>query len=757
MKATIYTPSLRHKLAAALHTLAVLALPLALGTSCTTDELTSPAANTPGSSGEQITITANLNSSNSGSDNKPSTRMNYEQDATNGGIKTTWKKGDAFNIITWDNRGDPTKSSSFSLKSGEGTATGIFTGTKPEYSSSGYYILSPSSIKSLTDFYAFSYQGQKQIGNGTINHCGAYHSINLKTQNFYDLKFENSYQSSCMKFVLTPPAGLTKPTKITLAANDKSLCFYPTNDESTDIPMVFSLSLALEDITLAKDEKLTAYMMMSCETVTLPQKIRVTLTGEDNKKYYKIIEIPADNNQVKYGKTHSITVSDASSWKATSNQYTYYPQIEASLTLDTANGTDTDAGTADNPYLITCAEDLELLRNVTNATDASAYKDKYYKLTTDINIQKAEYSSWIPIGQYSNDDTSFGGTFDGDGHKVTGLKIVANNKNYQGFFGGIVGGTVKNLNVEGEVTSTVTNVGKLPGVQIGGIAGYNSGTIIGCSFKGTLSGNSARGMAEVGGIAGYNRGIITGCSSTATVAGVATGTYSGKNNQAYIGGIAGNNNGTITGCNSSSNVEVLKISTDTPPDVTSTLARLGGICGYADRDGYVIGCYNTGKITGTVTGMKQQYIGGIAGTSYNIVGCYNTGEVTGSAYGYSYIGGITADNEKIVTGCYNTGAIVVATGGNTNSGTLAGMSNDRTTTSYCQWVKNNDTDKAIDYNMGNATEIVDVPSAADISSDALNTGIKAWNDTPYDTSSPQHCHFRFVPGAGAPVLESTQQ
>ena len=120
---------------------------------------------------------------------------------------------------------------------------------------------------------------------------------------------------------------------------------------------------------------------------------------------------------------------------------------------------------------------------------------------------------------------TFGGTFDGGGHTISGLSLTANEP-VQGLFRYLQeSGTIENLTVNGTITS---GEGK---DTFGGIAGSNSGTIADCTFIGTIKGKSV-----IGGIAGVNEasGRIGGCETQ----GVLTG-------QKYTGGIAGENLGII--------------------------------------------------------------------------------------------------------------------------------------------------------------------------------------------------------------------
>lgn len=118
--------------------------------------------------------------------------------------------------------------------------------------------------------------------------------------------------------------------------------------------------------------------------------------------------------------------------------------------------------------------------------------------------------------------TAYKGTFDGDYHTINGLKIDSTASN-QGLFGAINGATIKNLKVNGSVTSSNN--------YIGGIVGkVQQGTIENCSFSGTVSTTKSGGYA--GGITSYAGNTSTqkqphGCANTASDKGGVTGGIAG--------------------------------------------------------------------------------------------------------------------------------------------------------------------------------------------------------------------------------------
>ena len=160
-------------------------------------------------------------------------------------------------------------------------------------------------------------------------------------------------------------------------------------------------------------------------------------------------------------------------------------------------------GTEKNPYEIRNVNDLKLLAEKVNG--GVTYKDKYFKLTADINLNN---EPWTPIGTVINngkDAKPFKGTFDGDGYKITNLKVTGNSNN-AGLFGYTQDATIKNCNVTGEVKGFN---------DVGGIVGNADGKtqILSCSFRGDVTGEDS----YIGGIAGSARGTIKNCYALADV------------------------------------------------------------------------------------------------------------------------------------------------------------------------------------------------------------------------------------------------
>ncbi len=289
-------------------------------------------------------------------------------------------------------------------------------------------------------------------------------------------------------------------------------------------------------------------------------------------------------------------------------------------------------GIKTNPYLIEDAKDLKLLAEKVNSGET--YEGKYFKLTADIDLKNEE---WTPIGtMLVEEGRPFQGTFDGDEHQITNLKI-SNGGQYAGLFGYTEGAVIKSCNVTGEINGYN---------QTGGIVGYanNNTHILNCSFQGNVKG---KGEGR-GGIVGYmsGGGEVSGCFVTGTVTG-----------DREVGGIAGSGVGTIKNCYALANV-------------TATGVNAGGIAGKAY--GVTIeNCYYSGEVS------AKDYAGGIAGYvsgAKTIRNCVSLAEsVTGIGFVNRIVGCVRQNTNLINNHSYNRTKLVID--GNTTYPT-GGAGND---------------------------------------------------------------------------------
>ena len=198
---------------------------------------------------------------------------------------------------------------------------------------------------------------------------------------------------------------------------------------------------------------------------------------------------------------------------------------------------------ADGAWLINNMDELYYFASQVNS--GNTYKGETVKLNADIDL--AGYN-WIPIGQpgpggTTDFSTSFCGTFDGQNHTVSNVKV--SNEGWAGLFGLAHKATIKNVTVDGaELNSsrmtgavvgqlygnienchvedaTITAVPNMTangydnGDKIGGIVGWlgdngNNHHIENCSAKNV----TLKAYRDVGGIAGYigSSTTVTGCA-----------------------------------------------------------------------------------------------------------------------------------------------------------------------------------------------------------------------------------------------------
>lgn len=255
-------------------------------------------------------------------------------------------------------------------------------------------------------------------------------------------------------------------------------------------------------------------------------------------------------------------------------------------------------------YLATPEDILELAENC--ISDAWS-RNKVVVLKNDIDLRGAAFAS-IP---------SFGGTFLGQGFAVSGIRLTAE-QNAQGFFRYLQKtAVVDSLHVKGTV-----HPARSGNLDIGGIAGINSGAIQNCSFTGTVAGTE-----RIGGIAGRNK--VSGMIENCTVSGTVYGDH-------YIGGVVGENLGVVRSCVNSAVV-------NTHVEHNSVSAVMSSL--------------SLESLTTKETVRDATNIGGIAGTSSGVIrNCENRANVGYAKMGYN-VGGIAGSQIGYITECANFGTI----------------------------------------------------------------------------------------------------
>ncbi|MDD6276051.1 MAG: dockerin type I domain-containing protein [Clostridia bacterium] len=242
----------------------------------------------------------------------------------------------------------------------------------------------------------------------------------------------------------------------------------------------------------------------------------------------------------------------------------------------------------------------------------------FSEYVSDASFSESSVNQWTPIGTES---VPFEGTFDGQGHTVSGLYINTTG-NYVGLFGSVVNPVVNtdengSIVVETRISNIKVTESYIKANQnVGGIAGYlkNAG-IENCSFSGVIDGD----YNSVGGVVGwaYADSIVNECKSEGTVSG----------NQ-----------------------------------------RTGGIVGFASGNAVVQRCYSTAAVSGSsnVGGL----VGTLSGSDLNgsfFKGAVSASDRVGGLVGYSAFGNMASLYSIASVSCEKTNrgaAVGVTYGGN---------------------------------------------------------------------------------------------
>lgn len=384
----------------------------------------------------------------------------------------------------------------------------------------------------------------------------------------------------------------------------------------------------------------------------------VYVVGEDVVTPAKHIVLAADAETL--GFKHENGTIKATPWNtdATGNGSQYAAgrtiQVSEDITLYAQWDKIWDGdGSNSDPYQISNAEKLTALQTQVNENGFS-YTGKWFRLTNNIDLNN---EPWTPIGVDALH--SFGGSLDGGGKAISGLKVETNGA-CAGLFGSVRGAygvpvtmrdlTLKNGSVK--FTSSGTSFsGGLVAIVEGGIAlelrnvvAENLTVSGGISGSGGLLGNGPAVMTDchnrggsvtgryAGGLAGKGHTtllnhVFTGCTNSAAV--------SGEKSAGGMTGNEGQHNGSYTDCTNSGSIS----------------AAQGSASGIAAGGSYER-CSNSGAVTG-----KQA--AGIASGGIKATFCSNTGAITGTEYAAGILtnGGYGGTVEF----CWNTGKVEAST------------------------------------------------------------------------------------------------
>ncbi|OCL82468.1 MBG domain-containing protein [Arcobacter porcinus] len=244
-------------------------------------------------------------------------------------------------------------------------------------------------------------------------------------------------------------------------------------------------------------------------------------SSEITNSFYDIEENANGNmvDRLSYGKTRAeilTAFSGINGWIAGAESFEGYglgvtaPVLPELKTFSTITPTGTlfegGYGTITNPYTIT---NWTQLQNINNSNILT--KNYYFNLLNNLNSLSSGYmgnsgEGWNPIGG----SIGFTGTFDGKGFTISDLYINRPTQKDIGLFGYIGIATIKNIGLENLSIS-----GKN---YVGGLVGYNDGTILNSYASGTVVGNGD--FSSVGGLVGFHDyGKIENSYASGTVSG----------------------------------------------------------------------------------------------------------------------------------------------------------------------------------------------------------------------------------------------
>ncbi len=238
------------------------------------------------------------------------------------------------------------------------------------------------------------------------------------------------------------------------------------------------------------------------------------------------------------------------------------------------------AGTQEDPYRITSAQDLAKLAKDTGLATGGYY----FKITaTQIDLSAHE---WVAIA-------TFTGHLDGNGCQITGLTYSSASAAVGRY--GLIGQlskdcTVKNLSLQVDIDVLAAS----STTAVGAVVGILAGSVDNCVVSGTISATGEGKHLYIGGVAGYVNGGIGSVKNCVNYASVSANETTG-NSFAGVGG--------IVGCINDANAEILNNANHgqiTAVNAKKSHCFAGGIVGRLISGKSISNCYNTGVITNNV-------------------------------------------------------------------------------------------------------------------------------------------------------------
>ena len=222
-------------------------------------------------------------------------------------------------------------------------------------------------------------------------------------------------------------------------------------------------------------------------------------------------------------------------------------------------------------------------------------------LTTDIVVNETVLAAdgslgadpdtlrmWYPIGVRDGQGANiFKGTFDGQGHTISGLYFSNDSNESNAMCAGLFGvsaGIIQNIGLEDSYFNYY--YAKMDGQLIvsgvaAGICEINDGQIVNCYNAGTILGYGASGIC----VLNSDNGSIENCYNTGVIRGYG-----------LVAGICNLNLGSMKDCYNNSDITVMTDSTII--DENDEISYASGICNNNISSGRIENCYHVGQVSG---------------------------------------------------------------------------------------------------------------------------------------------------------------
>lgn len=292
-------------------------------------------------------------------------------------------------------------------------------------------------------------------------------------------------------------------------------------------------------------------------------------------------------------------------------------------------------GSEEDPYLISTADDVQLLSS--NVKSGDMYEGKHFKMTNDIDMSSV--ANFLPIGNNieSSNVTAFCGVFDGNNNTIRGINCKYEGVNSIGvaMFGVTMQATIKNLYIDDCSFSADAIVAPVVAVAMGT-------TVKNCHVGSNVVVDAAK-MFNAGGLVCGAMGMpdtIEDCSSAASV-----------HAKSYTSG------GILSAISEGAKGTAVRRCVFTGK--SESFETVAGIVALFEVPGIIEDCANFGEIISGTGAAGIQYIyNGQDKNFVQVYNCFNAGKVEGVdeahqdavSFGNIFTGG--GENSCVVENCY---------------------------------------------------------------------------------------------------------